>query len=202
MNKKSTSHKKKEITYKKFLDSLGKRGIGPTSPKIPSDLPSSGIWDVPPSECIVSIPEKEDFPLLPPPSFIIPSKDVKSEFCSVQVETVVTDLDFDTKGSLIEIPEEFSSPEQFLQFKTALATQIEDYSKQNGLNPPLKICKMPLCTHICPPSFSFCLNHIIADSRFKHQKLLNSCETINENSDWPVPCGFNRSHCVLHQNVV
>ena len=182
--------------------------VGPTSPYINSNMPHDIIGKIPSSDSLVQISSEEHFPLSHPKEIAqLPTEEMETYFTQMQAELLLLNQRFTQtrtqaiSGPLIEIPDEFNSIEDFIQFKRELATVYKARTESYGWEQMITVCHEPLCLNSTPPGFSYCCFHIQKDKHYNDQIFIKQCRETLNNHKCPIPCGNDVSSCVFHQYI-
>lgn len=155
------------------------------------------------------MPDSEEFPLEQPPAPPkLDEEQLKSLFLQLQLQYIASDPTFskssdveDNKvvGPVLEIPTEFPTVEDFVQFKRELATAYKIRSEEYGFPKPFSVCKDPLCMGSSAPGFDYCLFHIAKDKMYDKIKLFGKCQAvIDGEQSCQTPCGIGQNKCSFH----
>lgn len=81
-------------------------------------------------------------------------------------------------ATLVDLPDEFDSPEDFVRFRQEYDAVLQKRSEDMGLIDKVKICQIPTCISPTVPSFDYCIYHLPHDSQFTKQYLITTCSDI------------------------
>ena len=107
----------------------------------------------------------------------------------------------DIVGPVLEIPGEFSSIEDYIQFKRELATVYKKRSESYEWPQSVGVCADPLCLNSTAPEFKYCLYHITKDPKYESLGLISKCQAKVDNHECPIPCGAGFSRCAFHRSM-
>ena len=180
--------------------------IGTISPYINSTMPHDIIDKVPPPESIIHIDSEEHFPLSPPKKIgDLPIEEMEEYFTQMQMKLLFLKQSFGghpsnptISASILQIPGEFNSVEDFIQFKRELATVYKARSLSYGWKQIVTVCHEPFCLNSTPPGFIYCCSHVHQDPHYKDQIFIKECSEILEDQNCPIPCGSGFPQCALH----
>ena len=194
------------MNREKFLELLKKHGIDGYSPRIPIGLGHYNTGEFP-AETFISVPETDTFPLPETtPHPITSPKDLEAAIVQAQYEHLCEQINKHLELGLsvddlqkFEPGREFSSPEEFIQFKQSMLTYYNDEAQKIGWSFPIQICAEPTCINMAIPSFSYCSNHLSKDPNFTAQPFIKVCTAITETGQ---PCGLpapaSTERCIFH----
>ena len=198
---------KKKMSSHFFHSFLRDRKIGGPSSAIPDEIGRfrSGV---PHADDLVQIPDMENFPLEEAEKAEhISEDDLRGLFARAQIESIHADPEKnnmaanDVVGSVLEIPGEFESVEDYVQFKRELATVYKKRSDEFGWNESVGVCCEPLCFNSTPPGFRFCLFHSNKEDKYDSLGLIGKCQVKVDDHDCPIPCGIGHQKCAFHRNL-
>lgn len=190
-----------------FHTTLREKKIGGFSTTIPDEVGKfrSGI---PNPNDLIQIPEVESFPLMEhEQAEQLSDAELKHLFAQAQLEAIHADSSNningapDIVGPVLEIPGEFDSVEDYVQFKRELATVYKKRSEEYEWPQPVGVCYDPLCMNSTTPGFKYCLYHISKDEKYESLGLISKCQAKVDNHDCPIPCGAGCSKCTFHRSM-
>lgn len=181
--------------------------IGGISSTIPDDMGRfrNGI---PTAEELIPIPTSEAFPLdEPEKNDPFSEEELYHLFAQAQLETIHSDpskLANNSQiinGPILEIPGEFASIDDYIQFKRELATFYKKRSDNYEWPEPMGVCSDPLCLNSTAPTFKYCLYHLPKDEKFESLGLVSKCQAKVDDHDCTIPCGNGCSKCAFHRSI-
>lgn len=191
-----------------FQSILKDKGIAEPSQAIPESV-GRHLRGVPGPEDLIEIPDWEEFPLEEPaPIPKVPRDDAKLQFVQYQMQVIAANpatsssgaqVDIDCIGPIFEIPTEFETVEDFVQFKRELATVYKLRSEKYKWPVPMGVCRFPTCLNSVAPTFEYCIAHLPMDAHFKDQRFFGQCRVMVGDHQCTIPCGIGGSKCAFHR---
>ena len=191
-----------------FHNCLKLHRIAEASASIPFKYRHQSI-NIPNESALVDVPDIESFPVEDPPQPIkIADEDLRKMFLQIQLKHIASDPTFNkgneaeenkVVGPVLEIPTEFATIDDFIEFKRELATVYKIRSEEYGFPKPFSVCKDPLCMGSSAPGFEYCLYHIANDKMYDKIKLFGKCQAVVEGEKTcQTPCGIGQTKCSFH----
>ncbi|OHT11073.1 hypothetical protein TRFO_04006 [Tritrichomonas foetus] len=190
-----------------FHNFLREKKIGGISSTIPDEI---GRFrnGVPVSDDLIHIPDIEQFPIAPAEKAeYLPENELKLLFAQAQLEAIHADpatsnsASSDIVDPILEIPGEFDSIEDFIQFKRELTTVYKKRSDDLQWEIPIGVCKDPLCLNSTAPGFDYCLYHIPKDKKYQSLGLVTKCQARVEDHECTIPCSIGQQKCSFHRSM-
>ncbi|KAK8885679.1 hypothetical protein M9Y10_041131 [Tritrichomonas musculus] len=188
-----------------FHSFLREKKIGGPSTTIPEEV---GRFrnGVPNSNDLILIPDEESFPLKEQEQTVqLSDLEFRHLFAEAQLEAIHADSSSNANGTpdivgpILEIPGEFDTVDDYIQFKRELATVFKKRSEAYEWPQPVGVCYDPLCMNSTAPGFKYCLYHISKDEKYESLGLIGKCQVKVDGHDCPIPCGIGESKCAFHR---
>lgn len=188
----------------RFHTLLREAGIAEPSPTIPHGV-GRHLQEVVFEEDLHKIPScGEEYEFTEPKTSKFDHDEMRKQFTESGLKSIASSishqkLDYSlVQGKELDIPLQFPSASNFVHFKRALATSIDQESEKIGLDSGVvKICKQPQCMNATVPTFDYCITHLCLDENFEKQKFVHKCN--HKSNSCNTPCVKSQELCPIHR---
>lgn len=190
----------KQQAFKVLLKRMGIKISGGRDSKQNADFRKE-----PPTSDLIEVPSIEDTPIDDyidgPQDEVTPSDYVRAEILTIlqQRPERKPRANCSPPPSLVDIPDEFSTPEDFVRFRQEYDAVLRKRSDDLGMTEKIHICNVPTCVSPTVPLFDYCLFHLPKDKRYLEQYLVRTCtEKDPDGRQCATPTTIGLEKCTRH----